>query len=176
MTSKAGKLAAAVLLAVVAAMAQPAAACEFGAGVPVVIQEATCQIIRASGEPQTGTYRWEVTREAAAIIGMVQVAEDGAFASEAFRAAARDIPHEVALGVVESLEEVMELLWAMQGDRFEGPPTDALFPGLRVIYGSANTNRLLPALGRSSGVRRMKPDAVPAEPVLTATYCRPSTA
>ena len=144
MTSKAGKLAAAVLLAVVAAMAQPAAVCEFGAGVPVVVQEATCQItIRASGEPQTGTYRWEVTREAAAMIGVVQVAEDGAFASEAFRAAARDIPHEVALGVVESLEEVMELLWAMQGDRFEGPPEGvanrgidkalATLPGTKVL-------------------------------------------
>ena len=42
--------------------------------------------------------------------------------------------------------------------------------------GRTNTNRLLPALGRSSGVRRVKPDAVPAVPVLTATYCRPSTA
>ena len=41
---------------------------------------------------------------------------------------------------------------------------------------SAKTNRLLPALGRSSGVRRVKPDAVPDVPVLTATYCRPSTA
>ena len=42
--------------------------------------------------------------------------------------------------------------------------------------GSANTNRLLPALGRISGVRRINPDAVAALPVLTATYCRPSTA
>ena len=38
--------------------------------------------------------------------------------------------------------------------------------------GSANTNRLLPRLGRSSGVRSMKRGV----PVLTATYCRPSTA
>ena len=42
--------------------------------------------------------------------------------------------------------------------------------------GKPNTNRLLPLLGRSSGVRRVKPDAVPEGPVLTATYCRPSTA
>ena len=40
--------------------------------------------------------------------------------------------------------------------------------------GSANTNRLLPLLGWSSGVRRR---LIPApEPVLTATYWRPSTA
>ena len=42
--------------------------------------------------------------------------------------------------------------------------------------GNANTNRLFPALGVISGVSRMNPDAVPAVPVLTATYCRPSTA
>ena len=42
--------------------------------------------------------------------------------------------------------------------------------------GSANTKSVLPALGRSSGVRPTKPEAVAAEPVLTATYCRPSTA
>jgi len=35
---------------------------------------------------------------------------------------------------------------------------------------------LFPALGRISGVRRTNPDAVVALPVLTATYCRPSTA
>lgn len=41
--------------------------------------------------------------------------------------------------------------------------------------GSANTNRLLPELGRSSGV---SPDRRAADrlPVLAATYCRPSTA
>ena len=39
-----------------------------------------------------------------------------------------------------------------------------------VYSGSANTNRLLPALGRSSGVSPMKPEAVAALPVLTATY------
>ena len=139
MTSKAGSWAAAVLGVAVVAIARPAVACEFGAGVPAAIQEATCQItVRASGDPETGTYRWEVTREAAAMIGVVQVADDGAFASEAFRATVRDIPYEVALGVVESLEEVMELLWAMQRGRFEGPPTDALFPGLRVFYDGEN--------------------------------------
>ena len=42
--------------------------------------------------------------------------------------------------------------------------------------GSANTNRLLAALGRISGVRRMNAEAEFAEPVLTATYWRPSTA
>ena len=46
----------------------------------------------------------------------------------------------------------------------------------RACQGSAKTKRLLPALGRSSGVRRMNPEAVAAEPVLTATYCRPATA
>ena len=138
MTSKAGSLTVAVLVAVVA-IARAAVACEFGTAVPASIQEATCQItVRASGDPETGTYRWEVTREAAAMIGMVQVAEDDTFASEAFLAAARDIPYEVALGVVESLEDVMELLWVMQGDRFEGPPADALFPGLRVFYDGEN--------------------------------------
>ena len=41
--------------------------------------------------------------------------------------------------------------------------------------GSAKTNRLLPELGRSSGV---SPDSRAADrlPVLAATYCRPSTA
>ena len=39
--------------------------------------------------------------------------------------------------------------------------------------GSANTKRLLPELGRISGVRPMNLEALP---VLTATYCRPSTA
>ena len=37
-------------------------------------------------------------------------------------------------------------------------------------------NRLFPELGRSSGVRPMKCDAVPPDPVATATYCWPSTA
>ena len=46
----------------------------------------------------------------------------------------------------------------------------------RTISGSANTKRLFPALGRISGVSPMNPEAVPAVPVLTATYCRPSTA
>ena len=140
MARMAVKLAAAALVGTATAIVSPSAAtCEFGAGIPAALREATCEItIRASGDPETGTYRWEVTREAAAMIGMVQVAEDGAFASEAFRAAARDIPHDVALGVVESLEEVMELLWAIQGDRFEGPPADALFPGLRVFYDGEN--------------------------------------
>ena len=42
--------------------------------------------------------------------------------------------------------------------------------------GNANTNRLFPALGRSSGVNPVKCDEVPPEPVLTATNCCPSTA
>ena len=42
--------------------------------------------------------------------------------------------------------------------------------------GRANTNIVFPALGRISGVRLVNADAVPALPVLTATYCRPSTA
>ena len=45
-----------------------------------------------------------------------------------------------------------------------------------VHSGSAKTNRLLPALGRISGVSRPNSDAVLAVPVPTATYCRPSTA
>ena len=45
---------------------------------------------------------------------------------------------------------------------------------IATCQGSANTNRLLPTLGRSSGVsRRLVP---PPAPVLTATYWRPSTA
>ena len=42
--------------------------------------------------------------------------------------------------------------------------------------GRAKTKRLLPKLRRSSGVRPKRPPEVPATPVLTATYCRPSTA
>ena len=42
--------------------------------------------------------------------------------------------------------------------------------------GKPNTNRLFPALGRSSGVSPVKCDDVPPEPVLTATNCCPSTA
>ena len=42
--------------------------------------------------------------------------------------------------------------------------------------GSANTNRLLAAPGRISGVMTVNPEAVPALPVLTATYWRPPTA
>ena len=42
--------------------------------------------------------------------------------------------------------------------------------------GNANTNRLFPALGRSSGVSPVKCDDVPPLPVLTATNCCPSTA
>ncbi len=44
------------------------------------------------------------------------------------------------------------------------------------VSGSANTKRLLAAPGRISGVRTVNPEAVPALPVLTATYWRPSTA
>ncbi|MCY4121055.1 MAG: hypothetical protein OXG72_09070 [Acidobacteria bacterium] len=42
--------------------------------------------------------------------------------------------------------------------------------------GSANTNSVLPRLGRNSGVRALKCPDVPPVPVLTATYWRPSTA
>ena len=42
--------------------------------------------------------------------------------------------------------------------------------------GSANTNSVLPRLGRSSGVRALKCADVPTVPVPTAMYCRPSTA
>ena len=41
---------------------------------------------------------------------------------------------------------------------------------------SANTNSVFPLLGRSSGVRRLKAPEVSDRPVLTATYCFPSTA
>ena len=56
-------------------------------------------------------------------------------------------------------------------------PVKATFPGSwpgigRPAYsGRANTKRLLPTLGRSSGVRPER-----RAPVLAATYCRPSTA
>ena len=43
---------------------------------------------------------------------------------------------------------------------------------IAVLYGRAKTNRLLVVLGRSSGVRSRKRGV----PVLTATYCVPSTA
>ena len=46
----------------------------------------------------------------------------------------------------------------------------------RGCYGNANTKRLLPLLGRSSGVNWRKLAVVAARPVLTAMYCRPSTA
>ena len=46
--------------------------------------------------------------------------------------------------------------------------------GIAFYSGSANTNRLLPELGRSSGVRRRF--TPPPAPVLTATYWRPPTA
>ena len=42
--------------------------------------------------------------------------------------------------------------------------------------GSAKTNRLLPLLGRNSGVSRRKLGVVAALPVPTATYWRPPTA
>ena len=42
--------------------------------------------------------------------------------------------------------------------------------------GNANTNRLFPALGRSSRVSRSSRLEMPDWPVLTATYWRPSTA
>ena len=48
--------------------------------------------------------------------------------------------------------------------------------GGRGGYGSAKTNRLLPRLGRSSGVRRMLSCELSDEPVLATTYCTPSTA
>ena len=46
----------------------------------------------------------------------------------------------------------------------------------RLGYGSAKTKSWLPLPGCSSGVRRAKPNARPEPPVLTATYCLPSTA
>ena len=54
------------------------------------------------------------------------------------------------------------------------PSTD--YYGTLSCSGNANTNRLFPALGRSSGVSPVKCDDVPPEPVLTATNWRPSTA
>ena len=42
--------------------------------------------------------------------------------------------------------------------------------------GSANTKRLLPLLGRSSGVIAAQREALPPTPVPAATYWRPSTA
>ena len=44
------------------------------------------------------------------------------------------------------------------------------------VHGRANTNSVLPLLGRSSGVRRLKAPDVSERPVLTATYWRPSWA
>ena len=44
------------------------------------------------------------------------------------------------------------------------------------LPGSPKTNRLLPALGRSSGVMRSWVDDWAALPVLTATYWRPPAA
>ena len=46
----------------------------------------------------------------------------------------------------------------------------------RFCGGRAKTKILFPVLGCSSGVSRNMPNGVPAVPVLTATYCRPSTA
>ena len=42
--------------------------------------------------------------------------------------------------------------------------------------GNANTNSVLPSLGRRSGVSRRSPLVFSERPVLTATYCRPPTA
>lgn len=50
------------------------------------------------------------------------------------------------------------------------PPDPA--PG----QGSAKTNSVFPADGRNSGVSRLKAPDVSDVPVLTATYCLPSTA
>lgn len=47
---------------------------------------------------------------------------------------------------------------------------------LSVRHGNAKTNSVLPVLGRSSGVRPMRPLWVSDTPVDTATYCLPSTA
>ena len=55
-------------------------------------------------------------------------------------------------------------------------PSVEVAAGCGRAHGKPNTNRLLPALGRSSGVRPVKWADVPPEPVLTATYWRPSTA
>ncbi len=41
--------------------------------------------------------------------------------------------------------------------------------------GNANTNRLLPSPGRSSGVNLRRFEVDSARPVLTATYCCPAT-
>ena len=43
-------------------------------------------------------------------------------------------------------------------------------------YGNAKTKRSFPMLGRNSGVNCRKLAVVAARPVLTAMYCRPSTA
>ena len=56
--------------------------------------------------------------------------------------------------------------------RAKGRPIPANDIWATYSSGSANTKRLLPALGRNSGVRSRKRGV----PVLTATYCRPSTA
>ena len=155
------KLVEVTLVVVATAIFGPVAvdACEFGAEVPQAIQEATCSItIRASGNAEAATFRWEVTREAAAMIGMVSAAEDGVVASEAFRAETRDIPYEVALGVVESLEEVMELLWAIHGDRFE--ETGVPIPGsARLLRQREYRERVVGCMGNVGGSGEIAPGA-----------------
>ena len=86
-------------------------------------------------------------------------------------AAAYGVDVTVILDIIHVVEYVWKAAHVFHREASpEHPPRDGAF------HGKPNTNRLLPTLGRSSGVRRVKPDAVPELPVLTATYCRPSTA
>ena len=72
----------------------------------------------------------------------------------------------------------MLLAGRMPAPSFKNPQeaTAWIIPQWANHSGSANTKRVLPALGRSSGVRRLKAPDVSERPVLTATYWRPSWA
>ena len=84
---------------------------------------------------------------------------------------------------------LLERSWPSGGEFVGGSSAPSLFErvemdnrlstdcyGILSRSGRANTNSVLPLLGRSSGVRRLKAPDVSERPVLTATYWRPSWA
>ncbi len=95
---------------------------------------------------------------------------------------------QVRAGAVEGPGDIAQMLLGVaEVDDFDGAGEHPCAPTALTGYvdtpgrtsdysGRAKTKRLLPLLGRSSGVMALQREAFPPVPVPATTYCRPSTA
>ena len=113
------------------------------------------------------------------LAGLGERDERGGAESEFAAPSADDEPLDPASGpgrLDEQVQTIAVRVPAGRGGTDEGGRERLVGMASPARQGSAKTNRLLPALGRISGVSRPNREAVLAVPVPTAMYCLPSTA